>query len=97
MKSIIQTDGKGCYLCGKTVDLECHHVFGGVANRRISEKYGLKVWLCAGCHRGTDGAQYNKEINVRLKQEAQKAFVNEHGLKMWMDLFRKNYTGDWSE
>ena len=95
-KSIIQED-KVCYICGYEGNLEEHHIFGGVANRPISEKYGLKVWLCAGCHRGKKGAQYNKEINLKLKQDAQKAFVKEYGLTKWMELFRKNYTGDWSE
>lgn len=39
-KSIIQ-DEKRCYLCGKLTWLEKHHVFGGVANRPISEKARL--------------------------------------------------------
>ena len=42
MKSIIQTK-KESFLSGVTYDLEEHHVFYGTANRKISEKYGLKV------------------------------------------------------
>lgn len=43
MKSILQTE-KRSYLSGDTRWLEKHHIFGG-ANRKLSEKYGLWVWL----------------------------------------------------
>jgi Zn-finger protein len=89
-KSIIQDD-KQCYFCGKVTGLECHHVFGGVANRPISEKYGLKVWLCHDCHTGTEGAQYDKMKNLTLKQDAQYAFEREHTRSEWMKLIGKNY------
>lgn len=93
-KSIIQEERK-CYFCSSERNLEEHHIFGGVANRKISEKYGLKVFLCRDCHTGKQGAQYYKERNLELKQEAQKAFVKLYGTKKWMDLIKKNYTGVW--
>ena len=89
-KSIIQ-ERKECYFCGKLTDLERHHVFGGVANRPISEKYGLTVWLCHNCHTGKDGAQYDKMKNLRLKQDAQFAFERNHSRSEWMKLIGKNY------
>ena len=54
MDSIMQEEGI-CYLCGSSgIDdmcgLEQHHVFGG-PNRKLSERYGLKVYLCGEkCH-----------------------------------------------
>lgn len=90
-KSIIQNEKK-CFNCGCEYGLEKHHIMAGVANRKLSEKYGIWVWLCGNkCHRGVDGAQYNKELNLELKQIAQKAFEDIYGHKMWMDTFRKNY------
>ena len=89
-KSIIQ-ERKECYFCGKLTNLERHHVFGGVANRPISEKYGLTVWLCHNCHTGQDGAQYDKMKNLRLKQDAQFAFERNHSRSQWMKLIGKNY------
>lgn len=90
MKSILQNE-KVCYLCGSFVGLEKHHILGG-ANRKWSEKYGLWVWLCGEkCHRGTDGAQYDPEKNLRLKREAQAAFEAEYGREKWMKVFMKNY------
>lgn len=89
-KSIMQ-DGKFCYLCGGKVDLERHHVLGGVANRPLSEKYGLWVWLCHQHHTGPEGAQYNKAVNQGLKRLAQIAFEARHSHNEWMDVFKKNY------
>jgi ribosomal protein L37AE/L43A len=89
-KSVIQ-ERKECYFCGKLTNLERHHVFGGVANRPISEKYGLTVWLCHNCHTGKDGAQYDKMKNLRLKQDAQFAFERNHARSEWMKLIGKNY------
>jgi hypothetical protein len=71
--------------------LEKHHVFAGVANRRISEARGFWTWCCHDCHTGRDGVQYNKEKNLRLKQDAQRAFEKDHSHDEWMALIRKNY------
>ena len=90
MKSILQED-KRCWLCGRVVGLEVHHILGGVANRKLSEKYGLKVWLCHNCHTGRDGAQYDQQKNLQLKRDAQNAFERTHSRKEWMTLFGKNY------
>lgn len=90
MQSIMQSD-RVCYLCGKVCGLEIHHCISGVANRKISEKYGLKVWLCHECHTGKNGAQYDPQKNILLKAEAQKAFEKDHTRTEWMKLIGKNY------
>ena len=91
MKSILQQD-KVCYLCGRTFGLEKHHIFGGVANRKISEAQGLWVWLCGEtCHRGVDGAQYNPDKNKLLKYQAQMAFEKTHSHAEWMKIIGRNY------
>ena len=90
MDSIIQNE-KECFFCGSQCDLECHHVLGGTANRKLSEKYGLKVWLCRRHHTGADGAQYDIVKNMQLKRVAQKRFEALHGHDRWMEVFGKNY------
>lgn len=95
-KSIMQTD-RACYFCGRLNGLEKHNVFAGVANRKISETYGLWVWLCHNCHTGQNGAQYDKEKNLKLKQDAQMAFQKYYGRKVWMQIIRKNYLGEWED
>lgn len=89
-KSIVQ-NGERCFFCGRMVGLERHHIFGGVANRPLSEKYGLWVWLCQNCHTGTDGAQYDRKRNRMLKRLGQIAFEARHSHEEWMDIFKKNY------
>ena len=89
-KSIMQNK-KQCSLCGRQSYLEKHHIISGTANRKLSERYGLWVYLCHSCHTGDGGAQYEKELNLRLKQEAQKIFEEKYSHDLWMETFRKNY------
>ena len=53
MKSIIQ-DIKQCWVCKTTLNLEEHHCLYGI-NRKMSERFGLKVWLCNEHHTGRMG------------------------------------------
>lgn len=64
MKSIIQ-DKKECYFCKTTQNLEDHHIFFGTANRKVSEKYGLKVWLCHDHHTGTNESVHQSKLMDR--------------------------------
>ena len=91
-KSIIQNE-KVCFKCGAEYGLERHHIMSGMANRKLSERFGIWVWLCGDkCHRGLEeGAQYNKEYNLELKRIAQEAFEKKYGHEKWMETFRKNY------
>lgn len=87
-KSILQTEKK-CYITGAEYNLDLHHVLGGVANRKISDKWGLVVWLRHDVH--MDLHDRNKELEIQLKKDAQKAFEKLYSHEKWMELFRKNY------
>jgi hypothetical protein len=80
-----------CIFCGSRMNLERHHVLGGVANRPLSEKYGLWVWLCHEHHTGKNGAQYVRGKGDELKRAAQIHFEAKYGHEAWMQTFRKNY------
>lgn len=69
-----------CWLCGRWGWLEEHHIFGG-ANRKKSEKYGLKVGLCGDtCHRnGRDAAHQSAATALRLHQYGQMKYMEEQG------------------
>ena len=84
-------NGERCWYCGRLTGLERHHVLGGVANRPLSEKYGLWVWLCHEHHTGKDGVQYDRKKGDALKRLAQIAFEARHSHDEWMQVFRKNY------
>ena len=89
-KSIMQQGDPRCYFCGRTVDLERHHVMTG-ANRQWAEKYGLWIWCCHEDHTGKDGVQYNRQKADSLKRLAQIAFEARHSHDQWMEVFMKNY------
>jgi hypothetical protein len=82
-----------CYFCHNTQNLHIHHIFGGTANRRKSEKYGLTVYLCAYHHNlGKKCVHNNKEMDLILKKQAQEYFEEECGLhEDFMREFGKNY------
>lgn len=91
MKSIMQ-DEKQCFLCGTTLNLHCHHILYGTANRKQSEKYGLKVWLCQEHHTGNTGVHFNKTLDLHLKKLAQEKFNAVYGAnKSFLEVFGKNY------
>ena len=77
MKSIIQSE-RVCYITGRGDHLEEHHVWGG-ANRKNSEKYGLKIYLTAEMHRGKDGIHQNRELSDRVKAEVQQLAMEHYG------------------
>ena len=90
MDSIIQKERK-CFLCGKVTPLEMHHIFGG-ANRKKSERYGLKVYLCHWCHNEPPaGVHFNRENDLILKQTAQRVFERDHTREQFMEEFGRNY------
>lgn len=92
MKSVIQNK-KECFVCGTTNWLEEHHIFGGT-NRKLSEKYGLKVWLCHYDHNEPPvGAHHNKEKMLELKKIGQKSFMQYYGTSIedFIQIFGKNY------
>lgn len=72
MKSIIQSK-KECYITGSNYNLHKHHIFEGTANRKLSEKYGLWIYLRADWHNLSNyGVHFNKELDIKLKKVAQK-------------------------
>lgn len=90
-KSIIQ-DKKECYITGSTYNLHKHHIFEGIANRKLSEKYGLWVYLRADWHNMADyGVHFNKELDIELKVIAQRRFEEEYPQLSFLQIFGKNY------
>lgn len=91
MKSVIQQE-KECYVCGTTYNLHDHHIIYGTANRKQSEKHGLKVWLCQEHHTGASGVHFNKPLDLHLKKLAQKHFEAQIGARNeFIRVFGRNY------
>lgn len=60
------------YYTKKTKGCQKHHIFGGVANRPKSEKYGLFIWLTLKQH---DYLHKHPKEMLGIKKEAQKSFM----------------------
>lgn len=88
MKTIIQKQ-KRCYLCGTSQGLESHHIFGG-PNRPKSEKYGLKVWLCRGCHTGPYGVHNQPALMKEMRAMGQEAFEAKYD-EDFVSIFGRDY------
>ncbi len=88
-KSIIQSE-KECLVCGSTYNLELHHCIYGSANRKLSDKYGLVVWLCKNHHTGNAGVHFNRVLDQKLKKFAQERYEAVHG-DNFLEVFGRNY------
>lgn len=83
---------KECYICGKSYALENHHIYFGTAKRRISDKYGLKVWLCQYHHRDQKhGVHGNRELDLLIKKQAQEVFEEQRTREEFIKLFGRSY------
>jgi hypothetical protein len=91
MKSIMQSE-KECYFTKSTVGLEEHHIFFGAGRKKLSEKYGLKVWLTHDRHNEPPlGVHFNKEERRQLEREGQLAFQEKYPDLDFMKIFGRNY------
>ena len=90
---IAEATHKRCFLCGNYGGLERHHVFGG-SNRKLSEEYGLTVYLCHWCHNEPPiGVHHNKNNRLYLQRTVQRQAMKHYG---WTEdqfraIFGKSY------
>ena len=91
-KSIVDKDGKKrktCYLCGR-YGVEEHHLIGSY-NRKWSEKYGLKIYICRSCHEKAHSVPY---FALELKCLGQEEFEKKYGTREYFfSIFGKDYIG----
>ena len=100
-RSIMHSKQDGtCYLCMKLHGddsrksfLQEHHVIFGRGLKKLSEHYGLKVYLCFNHHTydgGPEAVHRNDDIRRYLDAEAQKAFEKKWPDLVFKDIFGKN-------
>lgn len=89
-ESLISNDRR-CYVCGTTVNLHVHHIFGGI-NRRTSDREGCWCYLCAYHHNMSDeGVHFDHELDLKLKRECQEIWERSHTRDEWYRKFGKSY------
>ena len=78
------------YSTKKVKGTEKHHIFGGVANRPKSEKYGLFIWLTLKQH---DYLHNHPKEMLSIKKEAQKSFMKYYNksIEEFRSIFGKNW------
>lgn len=81
MESVVQKK-KQCLICKTTKDLHEHHVFYGTGNRKVSERLGMKVYLCKYHHNGSDaGVHFDRELDLRIKRACQYIYERDIGTR----------------
>jgi len=89
MQSLIEDDVENiCYMCGCYGDhLDVHHIFEGYGRRACSDRRGLIVHLCRGCHSKLhDTSCPDMQI---LHEIGQKAYEEHIGTR---EQFREEFT-----
>ena len=90
-KSILQTERES-WLSKRTDRLEEHHIFYGQGRRKLSERYGLKVWLTHDEHNEPpDGVHFNQALRRELERAGQLAFEREYPELDFIGIFGRSY------
>lgn len=104
MKSIVVQDKYMgyCMICGSPKE-EIHHIFGGTANRRLSDEDKLVVPLCRKHHNESGmSVHYNREMKLMSHIIGQQAWMMKYIIDRYelpfedieeeaRDEFRKRY------
>ena len=89
-RSILQPNGeKVCFISGSQVNLDCHHIYHGIGNRKIADREGCWVWLRHDIHMKLH--DQDKKLDRYLQEECQKAFEKTHTREEFRKLFGKSY------
>lgn len=88
--SIMQTE-KACFITGSTTGLHKHHCYGA-GRRKAADDWGCWVWLRYDWHNGASyGAHFNRDLDIRLKQQCQERFEKLYGHEKFMEVFGKSW------
>ena len=83
--------GEFCVVCGSP-KVQHHHVIGGTANRRISDKHGYVIPLCMEHHLGGNGIHRNRGLDLYWKGMAQKHYEKHRGSRQdFINEFGKSF------
>lgn len=87
--SILTDDMDHCYLCG-AIRHSIHEIYFG-NNRVNSMKWGCCVPLCFNHHTGNNGVHKHIQLDIMLKQECQKKFMEVYPDVDFVEIFHRSY------
>lgn len=91
MESIVTDNLDSCYICGRPREA-IHHIFGGTANRKQSDKYKLVIPLCNEHHNMSNySVHFNKELNLTIKKLGQEKFEEKYSREEFRKIFGRSY------
>ena len=91
-KSILQPNEKICVLTGSRTQLDKHHIYHGLGNRKLAEKYGCWVWLNHNVHMMLHDKE--KKLDRYLQEVCQQKFEETHTREEFRAIFGKSYLLD---
>lgn len=72
--------GDVCVVCGSPY-VQRHHVLYGTGNRKVSDKYGYVIPLCAEHHIGGNGIHRNRGMALHWMELAQQHYERHKGTR----------------
>lgn len=81
---------KTCFFCGRTTQLEVHHIYSG-AFRNKSSYWGCWCYLCKEHHTGVNGVHNNGRMMNNLRALCQREFEKEYPHESFLKIFGRNY------
>ena len=91
MESILSNE-QCCYICERTDRLHRHHIYPGIANRRLSEKYGCWVYLCPEHHNMSPrSVHFDRDLDLWLRRVCQIQFERTHTRDEFREIFGRSY------
>lgn len=88
-KSILQPNDKYCLITGSVVNLDKHHIYHGIKNRNLADKYGCWCWLRHDVHMSLH--DNDKALDLYLQQICQEEFEKTHTREEFRKIFGKSY------
>lgn len=83
--------GPYCVVCGSP-RIQVHHVLFGTANRKISDRFGYVIPLCAEHHLGATGIHWNRGMDLYWKQTVQMHYEKHLGTRTeFINTFGKSW------
>lgn len=92
-KPSLYSDERVCWFCKTPFDVECHHVFGGVGRRQVSDREGCYLYLCHEHHQGNTGVHRSSELMDFLHSDCQERWMrsNDATEEDFVAMFGRSY------
>lgn len=89
-KSVLVDDMEHCVECGNDM-INIHHIYPGIANRKIADADGYVIPLCRKCHTGCHGIHFNKKLDLKWRQIAQGHYEQAHTRREFIKRYGMSY------